>query len=94
MRWRPKLLKTSQIESMSEREILEEIFIDKTSIGIYYGLGGFFALEIIVALFTGSKNYEGMIGVGVVVFSLAYGAILWYRQASRLQQRLPAFKTE
>jgi hypothetical protein len=32
MAWRPKLLKSSEIEAMSEKDILQEIFVDKPAV--------------------------------------------------------------
>ena len=51
---RPRLLKRSEIEAMSEKEILEEIFADKTAVGIFYAGAAWTAfLVTVVNLFRG-----------------------------------------
>ena len=90
---RPKLLKSSEIEAMSEKDILEEILADKTAVGIFYaGVAWAAFLVAVVNLFRGPP-YDAILVVPIpaIVASLVYGTIYQW-QFSRLKKRLPAFK--
>lgn len=90
---RPKILKSSEIEAMSEKDILEEIFADKTAVGIFYAGATWTAfLVAVVNLFRGPP-YDAILVTPVmaIVASFVYGT-LYQKQFSRLKKRLPAFK--
>lgn len=90
---RPKLLKSSEIEAMSEKDILEEIFADKTAVGIFYaGVAWTAFLITVVNLFRGPPYGAILVAASfAIVASFIYGR-LYQKQFSRLKKRLPAFK--
>jgi hypothetical protein len=90
---RPKRLKSSEIEAMSEKDILEEIFADKTAVGIFYaGVAWTAFLITVVNLFRGPP-YDAVLWAPIMAIaaSFVYSAI-YQKQFSMLKKRLPAFK--
>jgi len=78
---------------MSEKDILEEIFTDKTAVGIFYaGVAWIVFLIAVVNLFRGPP-YDAILVAPImaIISSFVYGTI-YQRQFSRLKKRLSAFK--
>jgi Flp pilus assembly protein TadB len=92
---KPRLLKNSEIEAMSEKDILEEIFVDKTAVGIFYAGAAWAAfLVAVVNLFRGPPYGAILVAASAAVIASCFYGAIYRKQFSRLKKRLPAFKCE
>lgn len=88
MRLRPRLLNNTEIHSMSESEILEELFIERTYFGFYI-VGMLYALTIMILRFIEATLTPDAAAVALtVVVILGLFFIVFLRQYLKLKSRV------